>query len=81
MNVEQTMCPILTAAQIIAAGVQGYGDCRYEPCHPDNCMFAVRATAKGEDGRYHVVGRKCVLAVGTDRYADIDLGRDTDGGE
>lgn len=65
---DESMCPILTAAQVITAGVKGLENCRYEHCHTDSCMWAVRATAKGEDGRYHTVGHKCAIAVGTDRY-------------
>lgn len=68
MKQNETMCPLLTAAYMIAK------DKRYftTTCDPRRCMWAMRKTAKGEDGKYHTVGYRCAVATGSDRYVEVD---------
>lgn len=66
MKREETMCPILTAA-IIASDARS---CTVS-CDPKRCMWAMRKTAMGEDGRYRTVGYRCAMATGSDRYVDL----------
>ena len=68
MKQHQAMCPILTAAMIISSGRLDL----HARCHPDCCMWAMRKTAKGEDGRYRTVGYRCAIATGSDRYVEVD---------
>lgn len=81
MRSIETMCPILTAACIIYGGrwaevtasenINHGTGIKDAACNPCKCMWAMRKTAMGEDGRYHTVGYRCAIAPGSDRYVDV----------
>lgn len=66
MKEKESMCPLLTAAMIVTSGPIKVD------CIPSRCMWAMRKTAIGEDGKYHTVGYRCAVATGSDRYVEVD---------
>lgn len=60
------MCPLMTAAMIARGSSGGVY------CDPGRCMWAMRKTALGDDGKWRTVGYRCAVAVGSDRYVDLD---------
>ena len=67
MKREETMCPLLTAAYMVA-----HERCFTVACDPRRCMWAMRKSAMGEDGKYHTVGYRCAVATGSDRYVEAE---------
>lgn len=68
MRSSETMCPILTAACIIYGGRWAED----AACNPCKCMWAMRKTAIGEDGKYRTIGYRCAVAQGSDRYVEME---------
>lgn len=50
----------------------GFGIAYNAECKPYECACSVNATEVGEDGKYHIVGRKCGLVPGLDSYVPSD---------
>lgn len=67
MKVENSICPIMVAAAAIA----GITDTRFYSCSPRQCMWAMRKTAKNENGEWRTVGYRCAIANGSDRYVEV----------
>lgn len=67
MKREYSMCPILTAASIVSGAFP-----IKTAYKPGSCMWAMRKTEKGKDGKYRTVGYRCAMAPGSDRYVDLE---------
>ena len=73
MKQNETVCPLFFAALLQSPRIRLTKESvGLMQCSPGKCMWAMRKTAMGEDGKYHTVGYRCAVATGSDRYVEVD---------